>query len=353
MSPQNFGCIRRLVSENCGCVVVSAIGKESFADTKVTDLLKRHFEGDQNAWATIENKFRRLVEVNSVPVDVDRLLFDAHARSCLYGKDYCLSLGEELTAKIASAYLGCDYLEAERCIIFRKGKLCLKDTMQKVQGALRGVKRGVLGGFYGGCANGRKVFSRGGGDVTGALVAVATSTLYENWTDVNGVCKANPKRIQGAGTVANLSYAEMYALAKGGAEVLHPSAVKYAEAFGVPIKVGNYLNEYSGSTLVSNCPSGALFLSVAEKKTSDGVCATLLHGMSSAKVFECLAEVMGKLQERQVFFDTEVITSKVTVNYCKVFSDRVVICTSKSILPLLYSVFQNAEIAERLTISRR
>lgn len=352
MAPQNFSCLQRLAPKNCGSVVVSAIGKESPQDTKVTDLLVRHFEGSSAAWSAITDKFHRLVSVNSVQIDVDRLLFDAKQRSLKFDKSYCLSLGEELTAKIAAAYLACAYLEADECIAFREGKLCLKTTLRNLKSALKGVKRCVTGGFYGGTLSGRQVFSRGGGDVTGALLAIANGGMYENWTDVNGVCKANPKRIQGASTVLNLSYSEMYALAKGGAEVLHPSAVRYAERFGVPIKVGNYLNEYAPSTLISNLPSRARFLSVAEKKTSDGICATLLHGMNGDEVFRCLSEISANLQETQNWLDTRAVTSKVQWKYCKVLADRVILCTSESILPLLYRVFQNAESVEGLTISR-
>ena len=350
MTPQNFSCLKRLVNDNCGCVVVSAIGKEYFVDTKVTDLLKQHFEGKQTAWPIIEDKFRRLVEVNSVSIDVDALLFDARERSLKFGRDYCLSLGEELTAKIASKFLACDYIEAQNCITFHNGKLHLKNTLNNLQTALKGVKRGVLGGFYGGCATGREVFSRGGGDVTGALVAVATGALYQNWTDVCGVRKANPKRIQGADALDCLSYAEMYALAKGGAEVLHPSAVKYCEAFGIPIVVSNYLNEFGQSTIISNCPSRARFLSVTEKQTKNGICATLLHGFEMGVVCECVSEVMHNL--RCGVFGGRDITSQVAVNYCRVLPDRLVIETSQSILPLLYNVFHNAERREGLTICR-
>ena len=42
--------------------------------------------------------------------------------------------------------------------------------------------------FYGSDTNGNiKTFSRGGSDITGAIIArAANASVYENWTDVNG-----------------------------------------------------------------------------------------------------------------------------------------------------------------------
>ena len=49
-------------------------------------------------------------------------------------------------------------------------------------------ERAVIPGFYGSDEHGDIVtFSRGGSDVTGALVAASINAkLYENWTDVSG-----------------------------------------------------------------------------------------------------------------------------------------------------------------------
>ena len=52
-------------------------------------------------------------------------------------------------------------------------------------------------GFYGGMPD-RAVatFSRGGSDISGAILARASgSAVYENWTDVSGVLAADPRVI--------------------------------------------------------------------------------------------------------------------------------------------------------------
>lgn len=339
--PQNLHCLKNLVRANCNCVVVSAVGKISPNDTKTTDLLIRHFRGDNSAWSKIEEKYRYLVSVNSVNIDIDRLLFDAKAQSKI-SLAHCMSLGEELSAKVVAKFLDATYIEAADCIVFNGKALAHKKSKANLKSRFAGVKLGVIGGFYGSCKQtGRQVFSRGGGDVTGSFCAVALdATLYENWTDVNGVCKADPKLVDCAKTVANLSYNEMYALAKGGAAVLHPDAVKIARKRALPIKVGNYLNPYAPSTLISNCPSKEKFLSVTEKTDKNGnVVATVLHGMSFAEVFSRLKSVLRSTEKQFSEMGASVVFVSPQVFDCRILPDKVEIVTSKSILPQLYSAF--------------
>ncbi len=327
VAPGNFQCLKQLCAEN-RCVVVSAIGKEFDADEKVTDLLCRHFHGDETAWRKIEDKFLRLVSENGVAVDVEKLLHIAKSQS-LISQAHCLSLGEELTARIAAAYLRVPYLEAEKLVRFKNGRLCLKDSFHNLKSAFRGLKSGVIGGFYGGCENGRCVFSRGGGDVSGALCAVATeSVIYENVTDVNGVCNADPKIVSDAKTIPNLSYAQMFMLAKSGAVVLHPDAVKMARNAGIPIRVSNCRNRFVASTIVSNCPSAKKFLAVTERRRGSDFVATVLHSLSTKTVFDGLR----KLSECNFGGFDVVKDFKVTQNVVQTVSSR-------SVLQQLFCVF--------------
>lgn len=332
MTAQNMGCLK-VLSQNHRCVVVSAVGKEHPSDVKTTDLLIAHYNG-ANVWQQIEQKYKRLVQVNGVQVDVEKLLFEAKRRSLNNGLAYCMSLGEELSAKIAAAFLNCAYVEAESCFRFDSRGLQWKATKNNLKSAFSGLKTGVVGGFYGGCVGGRQVFSRGGGDVSGAICAVATgSSLYENFTDVNGVCVANPKLVPFAQTVPCLSYDEMYLLAKNGAEVLHPDAVKFAQRRGVPVRVANYRNANAPSTIISNCPSGKPFLSVTQKQAGKNVVTTLLHTMPWEKLQRNLLQVFEIL--RKNFGAGETL-------WCKADGKCLQICTKHSVLTTVYGVFCKA-----------
>ena len=217
--PNNVKYLQKCLDKHHGVVVVSAIGREFDGDEKVTDLLGRYWHGDDNAWTRIADKFRRLCLINAVDVDVEELLADAKMRARKFGSDYCLSLGEELTARCIAKLTGREYVEAQGYVVFDGGKFKLKETLRRLKEL--GGNRVVMGGFYGGTIDGnRQTFTRGGGDVSGALCAAAcNATLYENVTDVDGVFVANPRLVDGAQKLDGLSYDEMLLLAKSGSSV--------------------------------------------------------------------------------------------------------------------------------------
>ena len=65
-------------------------------------------------------------------------------------------------------------------------------------------------------------FSRGGSDITGAVVARAVDAdRYENWTDVSGFLMADPRIIDNPRRINQLTYRELRELSYMGATVLH------------------------------------------------------------------------------------------------------------------------------------
>lgn len=279
MTPDNLHYVKSIVSPQHNAIIVSAVGREFPTDDKTTDLLIDYYNtARESSWDKICAKYRRLAERNSINVDVDELLYSAKSRARSFSLDYCKSLGEELSAKIVAKYLNANYAEAEQTMIFGKRKLNEKSTFVNLKRAFSGGELTVMGGFYGGCDNGRKTFSRGGSDVTGAYVAAAADAeLYENWTDVYGVCAASPVLVPNVQTIPSMSYDEMRALSLGGAEVLHPDAVLPVQRLSIPIKIGNFFNPQGASTLVCNCASRCGLLSIAEKRVGGKTVVTVLH----------------------------------------------------------------------------
>ena len=71
-----------------------------------------------------------------------------------------------------------------------------------------------------------RTFSRGGSDISGALVArAAGAELYENWTDVSGFLMADPRVVQNPAGIERLTYRELRELSYMGATVLHLSLI--------------------------------------------------------------------------------------------------------------------------------
>lgn len=293
ITPNNLVYLKKILTPNHKMVVVSAIGKIHPNDVKTTDLLATYYHThDDKIWQTIANRYRKLVDVNCVDVDIDKLLHDAKNRATKFGLDYCMSLGEELSAKVVAKFLGGAYIEAQDVLVFGKRALNTRQTLAKLKNATRGVNLAVIGGFYGGFCETRKTFSRGGSDVTASLCALATnSTICENWTDANGVCQGNPTEIFGVKTLTHLSYEQMYTLAQAGATVLHPDAVKPLQTKDIPLVVGNFYNKDAPKTLVSNCANTSGVLCVTQRKIDNIFVATVVHNLSIFQVFQRLSNL--------------------------------------------------------------
>ena len=97
----------------------------------------------------------------------------------------------------------------------------------------------MIPGYYGSLPDGSiATFTRGGSDVTGAIVAAAAgASVYENWTDVPGVLMADPNLVPDARPIAALTYGELRQLARLGARVMHEDAVFPAKGAGIPIVI--------------------------------------------------------------------------------------------------------------------
>ena len=100
--------------------------------------------------------------------------------------DYAASRGEYLNGLILANLLGYDFVDPAEGIVFQQdGHLDEEATQKKLSELLAKHPRAVVPGFYGALPDGHiKTFSRGGSDITGAIVARAVGAeLYENWTD--------------------------------------------------------------------------------------------------------------------------------------------------------------------------
>ncbi|MFR0902797.1 MAG: hypothetical protein ACLSFO_03670 [Anaerovoracaceae bacterium] len=141
------------------------------------------------------------VEVN-LGIDVDLLKYLDEIRENLKNNptaDYVASRGEFLNAVLVAAFLGFDFVDTAPLIKFdSRGKIMMEETDKALREELLKHENAVLPGFYGSTPDGNiKTFSRGGSDITGALVARALKAdVYENWTDVSGFLMADPRIVK-------------------------------------------------------------------------------------------------------------------------------------------------------------
>lgn len=230
-------------------VVVSAPGKRYDQDNKITDLLylcKTHIEHNlpyEQVFQVICDRYMAM-EIN-LGVEVDLLKeFDEIKKNLQEGasSDYIASRGEYLNAIMTAAVLGYDFVDAAGLILFdEKGRFLEEETNRVLGEELKKHERAVLPGFYGTYPSGKvKTFSRGGSDITGAIVARAVQAeVYENWTDVSGFLMADPRIVKNPKPISRISYKELRELSYMGASVLHEDAIYPARIAGIPINIRN------------------------------------------------------------------------------------------------------------------
>ena len=246
-------------------VVVSAPGKRFSDDSKVTDLLylcKAHIEHNlpyQQIFQVICDRFMA-VEVN-LGVNVGlKEAFEEIRKNLEAGAsaDYIASRGEHLNAMLIAAYLGFDFVDSSRIVRFdEKGRFMEDLTNKEIAEELKHHERAVIPGFYGAKVDGTiKTFSRGGSDITGALVARAVGAdVYENWTDVSGFLMADPRIVKDPKPISTVSYKELRELSYMGASVLHEDAIYPARIANIPINIRKTNEPENPGTMITSEPA--------------------------------------------------------------------------------------------------
>lgn len=235
-------------------VTVSAPGKRSSDDIKITDLLYKAYESGNfdKAFERFDDIARELRVQTDLSLEYQRIT-DAMLIPC--GKEFIASRGEYLCAKIFADYTGYPFIDAADVIFFDdEGNIDHIRTGARLAQVLEKLQRAVIPGFYGiGTDGAVHTFPRGGSDITGALVAACSgSDIYENWTDVNGVLSADPKTIDNPAFLNIITYSELKYLSAFGASVLHEDALFPVRRLGIPIHIRNtWQPEGMGTMIVS------------------------------------------------------------------------------------------------------
>ncbi len=100
---------------------------------------------------------------------------------------------------------------------------------------------------------------RGGSDYTAAIIAAALEAeVLEIWTDVDGFMTADPRVIQGAYTISELSYVEATELCNFGAKVVYPPTIYPVCHKNIPILIRNTFNPEASGTVIKQSVSNSL-----------------------------------------------------------------------------------------------
>lgn len=256
-------------------VVVSAPGKRSKGDIKVTDLLISCAEARLNGGA-VEELLAKVIErfalictdlglEDGVIKDIEAALRKTvsgpteHAGRYLdavkaAGEDNCARLvaGEFRRRGHAAQYVNPGDAGLLLSDEYGHARL-LPESYAKLSASLSGAEGLIVfPGFFGYTPEGEVVtFSRGGSDVTGSILAAALGAeVYENFTDVDSVFSADPRIVENPKPVKEITYREMRELSYAGFGVLHDEAIIPAVRAGIPICIKNTNAPQAPGTLI-------------------------------------------------------------------------------------------------------
>lgn len=181
--------------------------------------------------------------------------------------DFLVSRGEYLYAKIFASFTGYKFVDSAEIVKFdNDGNLNVGFSEFLIREKYRENDCFVTGGFYGSDQCGEiRLFPRGGGDVTGALLARSLhAETYENYTDVDGVLPAPPLIVKNIETnkrflkpLKELSFRQMEILTDFSVNVLHPDVLALLSETDIPIRITNTFNKYSAGTIISESVAGS------------------------------------------------------------------------------------------------
>ncbi|WP_315079358.1 aspartate kinase [uncultured Clostridium sp.] len=294
-------------------VVPSAPGKRTSKDSKITDLLYL-CHAHVNAGISLNDVFEHIRNryvgiVNDLELDINiQYYLDIIKKDLEEGasNDYAASRGEYLNAIILSNYLGFEFVDAKDVIKFNTdGCLNYDETLTLLKEKLSSIDKAVIPGFYGSDSNEDIItFSRGGSDVTGALVTASLNAdLYENWTDVSGFLMADPRIISNPKPISTITYTELRELSYMGATVLHEEAIFPVRQAGIPINIKNTNKpEDKGTFIVEDFLSddSQIITGIAGKK--DFTVISIAKALMNSELGFC-RKILSILEQHNVSFE--------------------------------------------------
>lgn len=318
--------------------IVSAAGKRNKDDDKITDLLISAFNYREDTsklneiLSKVRDRYKEIISDLGLNFDIDEEIENIKNSSKHIDKvDYLASRGEYLSAKIISIYVDGIFLDMENQIIFNDDRkvnyeLSFKNIKQEIDNIekVNKEKKIIIPGFYGSDKNGNiVVFSRGGSDITGALVARAmNANVYENWTDVSGVMFEDPRIVKDAKPIEYITYAELRELSYMGASVLHEETLYPVSKANIPVHILNTNKPTDkGTMIVSNIPSNIKRNIVTGIAGKQGFTSILLHKA-------LMNEEVGFLAKLLTIFDKE----NISVEHCPTGIDTISLIVRSNLL---------------------
>ncbi len=231
-------------------IVVSAPGRRSRDDIKVTDMLfmaHAMFSNKEKSYEDLLKKvavrYQEIIDGLGINFDIEAEAADS-MKSLVLGKnaDYIVSRGEYVIAKIFAEYLGWPFVDAADLIFLKSnGTLDEEKTFTEAAEVLSKYEHAVIPGFYGSIGGMNiKLFPRGGADITGAILARALNADFlEKWSETSQIFSADPSIVENPEIIRNITYQELRELTYMGINVIDEDVIFLLQHVGIPLFIKN------------------------------------------------------------------------------------------------------------------
>jgi len=182
----------------------------------------------------------------------------------LKSMDLVMSFGERLNCLQVASYLNsigmkARYVDSREIIktdsTHGKGNVNFKKTYAETEKNIHDYDTTipVICGFIGSDESNRTTtLGRNGSDYTASIIGAALNAdKVEIWTDVDGVLTADPRIVENAFVIPQLSIEEAMELSFFGAEVIHPYTLVPTTDKNIPVYIKNTLNPAAVGTLIT------------------------------------------------------------------------------------------------------
>ena len=292
-------------------VVVSAAGKRSAEDNKITDLLYlcyAHLQygvSYEHIFQMICERYYGIRDELGLKTDLEGEFEKLRAQMDRgISRDELVSRGEYFSALLMAEYLGFTFVDAASWLYFHYDGTIDQNKSYASLRTLAKNKSVVIPGFYGLMPDGKvRTLTRGGSDITGALAAAALdASVYENWTDVSGILMADPRVVENPKPIDRATYSELRQLSYSGAQVLHEMTVFPVREKNIPLNIRNTNEPNHPGTLISEdffeAPSSQRFITGIAGKRDFSIITISKKGLSGST--GTLRTILGVIERNSV-----------------------------------------------------
>ncbi len=238
-------------------------------------------------------------------------------------KDLIMSVGELISAALVSHLLESEGYMAQALTGFQAGIITddnfnsskiIEINTRKLEENLKDDIISVVAGFQGVTRDMYiTTLGRGGSDTTALALAGNLNNVerVDIFTDVPGVAITDPRFVANTKYLRNISYDDMYRLARSGAKVVHPNAVLLAKEYNIPIRVLSTFIDGPGTLITNEKTNGKIIGFGVKGQGGTSTISFIFNGDYRDEIKEGLDKFL--LNEREKFIEMKFLYDKATI----------------------------------------